>query len=225
MTQDCNEPANSLQVEVENKIKTPSDHIKRLGKDKNLPFEEVNNNDNLSIKPQTLHKGSSKNSQDIIIQRLNTNNQEFYQDDSTKKNKNTQEFEGDEKDYFSTKQYDPSDNSLRANSLIGRGNQSCWGMGFGHGQTTLKGQMGGRGRESLGSHIKKRGRRSVVQGRISKNNFDAKQYAEKCKTMNKIPEIAFKGVDLQIISGYAASKKGISVTESSDNKKKKKNLN
>ncbi|XP_046686478.1 uncharacterized protein LOC124372155 [Homalodisca vitripennis] len=59
------------------------------------------------------------------------------------------------------------------------------------------------------------------RGRISQNNFDAKQYAKKCMAENKMPELNFNGVDLKNISGYAAkiSSSGTSKTELSTSTK------
>lgn len=75
-----------------------------------------------------------------------------------------------------------------------------------YGRSDFRGR-GGRDFSTGRSDYRGRGGRELrARGRISQNNFDAKQYAEKCKAENKAPELGFKGVDLKMIFGYAASK-------------------
>lgn len=75
-----------------------------------------------------------------------------------------------------------------------------------YGRIDFRGR-GGRDFSTGRSDYRGRGGRELrARGRISQNNFDAKQYAEKCKAENKAPELGFKGVDLKMIFGYAASK-------------------
>lgn len=75
-----------------------------------------------------------------------------------------------------------------------------------YGRSDFRGR-GGRDFSTGRSDYRGRGGRELrARGRISQNNFDAKQYAEKCKAENKAPELGFKGVDLKTIFGYAASK-------------------
>ncbi|XP_054268068.1 nucleolin-like isoform X1 [Macrosteles quadrilineatus] len=81
----------------------------------------------------------------------------------------------------------------RGNFMGGRGN--FVGQGGSNFMGRGRGAFRGRGRGDV-----RRGR-----GRISQNNFEAKLYAEKCKELNKVPEVCFNGVNLKLISGYAAN--------------------
>lgn len=89
------------------------------------------------------------------------------------------------------------------NDYRGRGGRGDFKGRCGTDFPTGRSDYRGRG----GRELRGRGGRELrARGRISQNNFDAKQYAEKCKAENKTPELGFKGVDLKMIFGYAAVK-------------------